>query len=150
MSRMKRATLKLMQEGSQSSGLDMLHCRLAAAVKREKTEQRHMGNFKRIYPAASAGAQAKYERLLQGSSRLFASSMKAKAYNTIGRIQVRYPVCGVHHVQTLMCMHNLFALMRQPTAHMARVCIVADYMHEGACSHCHLKLTTHPMSVYLP
>ena len=47
-----------------------------------------MGNFRRIYPAASAAVQAKYERLLQGSARLFASSMKAKAYHTIGRIQV--------------------------------------------------------------
>ena len=73
----------------------VLHCRLAAAMKREKYEQRHMGNFKRIYPAAAASTQAKYERLLQGSARLFASSMKAKAYNTIGRIQVRCS-CTLH------------------------------------------------------
>lgn len=62
--------------------------RLAAAMKREKYEQRHIGNFRRIYPSSSAAVQAKYERLLQGSARLFASSMKAKAYSTIGRIQV--------------------------------------------------------------
>ncbi len=47
-----------------------------------------MGNFRRIYPSSSAQLQAKYEWLLQGSVRLFASSMKAKAHNTIGRIQV--------------------------------------------------------------
>ena len=63
-------------------------CRLTAAHKREKYESRHLGNFKRIYPSAAAPLQAKYERLLQGSARLFASSMKAKPHNTIGRIQV--------------------------------------------------------------
>ena len=63
-------------------------CRLAAAYKREKYEARHMGNFKRIYPSSSAPLQAKYEWLLQGAARLFASSLKAKAHNTIGRIQV--------------------------------------------------------------
>ncbi len=47
-----------------------------------------MGDFRRIYPSSSAPLQAKYEWLLQGSARLFASSMKAKAHNTIGRIQV--------------------------------------------------------------
>ena len=63
--------------------------RLAAAVKRDKYEQRHMGSFRCIYPSSSASVQAKYEWLLQGAARLFASSMKAKAYQTIGRIQVR-------------------------------------------------------------
>ena len=63
--------------------------RLAAAHKRDKYEARHMGNFRRIYPSLSAPLQAKYEWLLQGSARLFASSMKAKAHNTIGKIQVR-------------------------------------------------------------
>ena len=63
-------------------------CRLAAAHKRDKYEARHVGNFRRIYPSSSAPLQAKYEWLLQGSARLFASSMKAKAHNTIGRIQV--------------------------------------------------------------
>lgn len=62
--------------------------RLAAAVKRDKYESRHMGNFRRIYPAAAPPLQAKYEWLLQGSTRVFATSMKAKAHNTIGRIQV--------------------------------------------------------------
>ena len=62
--------------------------RLAVALKREKYEARHMGNFTRIYPSSSAPVQAKYEWLLQGSARLFATSMKAKAHNTIGRIQV--------------------------------------------------------------
>ncbi|DBA76353.1 TPA: hypothetical protein ACH3X1_010064 [Trebouxia sp. C0004] len=56
---------------------------------RDKYEARHMGNFRRIYPSSSALLQAKYEWLLQGSARLFASSMKAKAHNTIGRIQER-------------------------------------------------------------
>lgn len=63
-------------------------CRLAAAQKRDKYETRHLGNFRRIYPSPAAPLQAKYEWLLQGSARMFASSMKAKAHNTIGRIQV--------------------------------------------------------------
>ncbi|DBA78232.1 TPA: Tubulin polyglutamylase ttll13P, variant 2 [Trebouxia sp. C0005] len=68
---------------------EMQYIRLAAAHKRDKYEARHMGNFRRIYPSTSAPLQAKYEWLLQGSARLFASSMKAKAHNTIGRIQER-------------------------------------------------------------
>ena len=75
-------------------------CRLAAAYKREKYEARHMGNFRRIYPSSSAPLQAKYEWLLQGSARLFASSLKSKAHNTIGRIQVRIattaPIAQAH------------------------------------------------------
>jgi hypothetical protein len=73
----------------EQSRLTVSDCRLAAAHKRDKYEARHMGNFRRIYPSSSAPLQAKYEWLLQGSARLFASSMKAKAHNTIGRIQVR-------------------------------------------------------------
>ncbi len=72
----------------EQSRLTVSGCRLAAAHRRDKYEARHMGNFRRIYPASSAPLQAKYEWLLQGSARLFASSMKAKAHNTIGRIQV--------------------------------------------------------------
>ncbi len=69
--------------------LTVSDCRLAAAHKRDKYEARHIGNFRHIYPSTSAPLQAKYEWLLQGSARLFASSLKAKAHNTIGRIQVR-------------------------------------------------------------
>lgn len=54
-----------------------------------------MGNFRRIYPAAAPPVQAKYEWLLQGSARMFATSMKAKAHNTIGRIQVGLCVTSV-------------------------------------------------------
>ena len=68
--------------------------RLTAAQQRDKYEGRHMGNFRRIYPAAAPPVQAKYEWLLQGSARMFASSMKAKAHNTIGRIQVG--LCSLH------------------------------------------------------
>ena len=55
-----------------------------------------MGNFRRVYPAAAPPLQAKYEWLLQGSARMFATSMKAKAHNTIGRIQV-----GLLHLNML-------------------------------------------------
>ena len=100
-----------------------------------------MGNFRRIYPAAAPPVQAKYEWLLQGSARMFASSMKAKAHNTIGRIQV-----GLSALQELGTVNmldsiiwNFVASLRSPEqgqdSHVARYTL-ALMLHMSLEAHC--------------
>ena len=99
------------------SQVSVSDCRLAAAHKRDKYEARHDGNFRRIYPSSSAPLQAKYEWLLQGSARLFASSMKAKAHNTIGRIQV--PPLAASLLLPLTIQNSMEDIMRHILRNMA-------------------------------
>ena len=79
-----------------------------------------MGNFRRIYPAAVPPVQAKYEWLLQGSARMFATSMKAKAHNTIGRIQVGFYI-NMMNIKEITYQRNHIQVLVIPYIHQCDI-----------------------------